>query len=296
MNKCFILFFFLYSLSSLSAVRQSGKIMGKGNQPIVITLNSPKSGWTQSRMVEVEGNVSDQTIDPITVIINGDRYLLRTSSGNFKRKFPVTSGKNAIIVQGTNKAGTFKTERSLYAQVSPVSLVTILTSDTDGVYTDLHVYEPDPSAKDPFIEPSVHVFWANTNSPSGGVFYLNQQGDSYDQPGYGPYLYTHTSPPLGYFRIDSNYWPSGDKGHTVGTLNITLFGGTPQEVRRMIKTPLAKPGETITMAWIKVEQGQKVSIYSPGVDEKPKDNSVWPSWLLDFIPKASQSGEFGESD
>src|SRR5256885_36267 len=39
-----------------------------------------------------------------------------------------------------------------------------------------------------------HVFWANTASPSGGTFFLNEQGGDFDQPGYGPYLYIHGAP------------------------------------------------------------------------------------------------------
>jgi len=272
--------------------RQNGKILGKGDGPITINLTSPKGGWTQSRMVKISGMVSDTTVDPITVAINGDRFLLRTSNGSFSRSFPVTAGKNSIIVQATNRAGTFKSERVLYAQVSPVSLMAVLTSDTDNVYTDLHVYEPNPEATDPYVAPTEHVYWARTNSKTGGVFYLNQQGDSYDQPGYGPYLYTHTSPPIGFFRIDSNYWPSGDKAHTLGTLNLVLFGGTAQEIRRTIRSPLAKPGETVTLAWIKIEKGQIAKIWSPQMDEKPKDDSVWPKWLVDFVPTTDSSSDY----
>jgi len=290
MNKIFI-FYMLFATVAFAVTRQSGKIMGTGTSPATFTLTQPKSGWTQDRMVKVEGTVSDQTINPVTVVINGDRYLLRAEGGNFSRKFPITAGKNSIVVQGTNKAGTFKAEKTLFAQISPVSMMVILTSDTDGVYTDLHIYEPNPDFKDTYSLPSEHVYWAETKSKTGGVFYLNEQGDSGDEPGFGPYLYTHTSPPLGIFRIDSNYWPSGDKGHTVGTLNLVLFGGTAQEIRRTIKSPLAKPGETVTMAWIKIEKGQKAQIYSPSMDDKPKDNSIWPDRVLNYVPPASSSSE-----
>jgi uncharacterized protein YfaP (DUF2135 family) len=290
MNKIIIICLSLSAIA-LAANRQSGKIMGSGTGPATFVLTEPKSGWTQDRMVKVEGTISDHTINPVTVVINGDRYLLRTNNGSFSRKFPITAGKNSVVVQGTNKAGTFKAEKTLFAQVSPVSMMVVLTSDTDGVYTDLHIYEPNPDTNESSSLPTEHVYWARTKSKTGGIFYLNEQGDSGDEPGYGPYLYTHTSPPLGIFRIDSNYWPSGDKAHTVGTLNLVLFGGTPQEIRRTIKSPLAKPGETVTMAWIKIEKGQKAQIYSPSMDDKPKDNSVWPASVINFVATPGSNSE-----
>ena len=225
-----ILSAFLAIGASALTARQSGKLMGVGDKPIRIQIDKPAGGWTIDRMVEVSGEISDPTANPLTVNINGDRYLLKTFEGKFKRKFPVVQGKNTVIVQASNKAGTFKESRVLFAQIPTLPFVAILTSDTDGVYTDLHIYEPKADAEKA-DEPSVHIFWAATSSESGGKFYLNEQGGNFDQPGYGPYLYTHASPPIGIYRLDANYWPSGDKAHTLGTLNLVLFGGTPNEIR-----------------------------------------------------------------
>ena len=69
-----------------------------------------------------------------------------------------------------------------------------------------------------------------------------EQGGDFDQPAYGPYLYIHRAPPKGVYLVATNYWPSGDKAHTVATLNLALFEGTPNEVRRMVRVPLATPG------------------------------------------------------
>lgn len=270
------------------AARQSGKVLGTGETVPVITLNAPMGGWTVDRMVLVEGRVSDATIDPVTVSINGDRYLLKTVNGAFQRKFPVTSGKNAVVVQGANRGGTGRAERTVFAQVPPVPIFLVLTSDTDGVYTDLHVYEPPPDAADPESagkDRTTHVFWASTRSPSGGTFYLNEQGGDFDSPGFGPYLYTHTSPPLGFYRVDVNYWPSGDKAHTVATLNVVLFGGTSNEIRRRVHLPLVKPGETQTLAWIRVDKGRRAHVYLPTLEAKPADERVWPAWVTEFRPK-----------
>jgi len=277
--------------------RQTGKVLGQGETAPTITLTAPAGGWTVDRMVLVAGNVSDPTINPITVSINGDRYLLKTVNGEFQRKFPVTAGKTSVIVQGSNRGGTGKAERTFYAQVPAVAVFLVLTSDTDGVYTDLHVYEPRPDAPDPATagrDASTHVFWARTESPSGGRFYLNEQGGDFDSPGYGPYLYTHPSPPLGFYRVDVNYWPSGDKAHTVATLSVVLFGGTANEIRKRVRFPLVQPGETQTLAWIRIDRAQQAHVYLPTVEGKPTDTRMWPAWVTEFVRPRDQN-DWGDS-
>ena len=283
----------LVSISSFAqtppSLRSSGKPMGSGIEKPLITLTKPDGGWTVDRMVQVTGKVSDPTIDPVTVSINGNRYMLRTRNGEFARKFPAAAGRNTVTVVGVNQAGTGKASRSFHAEISAPQISLILTSDTDGIYTDLHIYEPDAESKDPFVEAekkNSHVYWAETDSPTGGKFYLNEQGESGDQPGYGPYLYTHTSPPAGIYRVDANYWPSGDKPQARATLNLTLFGGTPREQKRLIQQPLITPGETKTLAFIRWEKGGKAAqVYVPGVDALPDENSVWPAWVRNWKKK-----------
>lgn len=271
--------------------RQSGKIMGTGRDKPMLTLDEPRGGWTVDRMIRVKGTVSDPTINPLTVSINGDRYLIKTNENHFSRAFPVSTGKNTVVVQGTNAVGTARVERTVFARVSALPMLAVLTSDTDGVYTDLHVYEPLTGLKDPFVESeksNAHVFWSNTTSPSGGKFYLNEQAGDFDSSGYGPYLYSHAAPPKGIFRIDANYWPSGDKAHTVATLNVVLFGGTSAEIRRTIRQPLVMPGETRTLAFIQIGDHQSAKIYAPVVDEKPKKG--WPEWVLNYDPRQTGHG------
>ena len=288
-----LIFNFAFVANAASMARQSGKIVGDGKTPGKFTISEPRGGWTMNRMVEVSGSVSDLSVNPVTININGDRYLMKTFGGKFKRKFPVIQGKNTILIQGTNKAGAFKESRIVFAQVPPVQFMAVLTSDTDGVYTDLHVYEPAIDG-DPLAEPKAHIYWADTSSASGGKFYLNEQGGDFDQPGYGPYLYTHASPPAGIYRIDANYWPSGDKGHTVGTLNLVLFGGSPNEIRRRVQQPLVMPGETVTLAFVKIQKGGAASIYVPGVDTVPRDEKVWPKWVAEAKARRKGHGDGGE--
>lgn len=261
--------------------RQVGMKVGKGTKLADVVITSPPGGWTVGRMMLVEGTVSDQTIDPVVISINGDRYLMRTFSGRFSRKFPAAAGKNVVTVLATNQAGTRTVQATTHAEIPSVPLKAVLTSDTDGVYTDLHIYEPTASSQEgDQLKPHsmAHVYWANTVSPSGGTFFLNEQGGSFDQPGYGPYLYVHRAPPKGVFLIATNYWPSGDKAHTLATLNLTMFEGTPQEVRRTVRVPLATQGTTRVLAWVNVLDATQAQVYVPLTDPPPSHPS-WPKNL-----------------
>ncbi len=263
--------------------------IGSGTQPATIQLTAPRGGWTVGRMLLVDGSVSDPTVDPIVLSINGDRYLVRTINGRFRRAFPAGAGRNVVVAIATNKGGTTTAQATSFANIPPVPLKVVLTSDTDGVYTDLHIYEPTKTGTTADggydLDRMAHVYWAQTESPSGGTFFLNEQGGDFDQPGYGPYLYVHRAPPVGAFIITTNYWPSGDKSHTRATLNITLFEGTPREVKRLVQIPLATPGTTRALAWIKFASATEAEIYVPGTDRMPKSPG-WPKNLVEVTKKA----------
>ncbi|MBI2376787.1 MAG: DUF2135 domain-containing protein [Deltaproteobacteria bacterium] len=274
---------------TVAPARDQGVPIGKGADTPSVELTAPRGGWTLGRMLLVEGSVSDPTVDPIVLSINGDRYLVRTQNGRFRRSFPAGSGRNVVVAVATNRGGTATAQATSYANIPSVPLKTVLTSDMDGVYTDLHIYEPTKTGTTADggydLEKMAHVYWANTESPSGGTFFLNEQGGDFDQPGYGPYLYVHRAPPVGAFLIVTNYWPSGDKSHTRATLNITLFEGTPREVKRLVAVPLATPGTTRALAWIRFSSATEAEIYVPGIDPRPK-NDGWPKNLAEVTKQA----------
>ncbi|MBC7794712.1 MAG: DUF2135 domain-containing protein [Clostridia bacterium] len=273
--------------------RQVGVPIGNGSVTPRVTLTAPNGGWTVSRMLEIAGNVSDKTVDPVVVSINGDRYLMRTRGGTFSRKFPAASGKNVITVSATNRGGTGSAQVTMDAQVPIVPLKAVLTSDTDGVWTDLHIYEPKSKAVTN-LDPSAmaHVYWADTESPSGGTFYLNEQGGDFDEAAYGPYLYVHRNPPTGLFMIATNYWPSGDRAQTLATLNLVLFEGTQNEVRRRIQIPLVTPGSTKVLALVNVLESGGALVYIPGQERLPTGKN-WPGDMSAAISAYETSGANG---
>jgi uncharacterized protein YfaP (DUF2135 family) len=287
---------FVATLVPAAGDRQVGTPIGKGSTRPTVTLEAPTGGWTIDRMLLVKGTVSDSTVDPVVVSINGDRYLMRTYNGQFSRKFPSAAGKNVVTVMATNLGGTGMAQNTAYAEVPSVPLKAILTSDTDGVYTDLHIWEPTDNSQraDNTIDTSAmaHVFWANTESPSGGTFFLNEQGGDFDQPAYGPYLYVHRAPPRGVYLIATNYWPSGDKAHTIATLNLVLYEGTPQEAKRAVRVPLATPGTTRVLAWVNVVDVGKTLVYVPGQDPEPTGNG-WPTNLATATGSLNTDGGGG---
>lgn len=243
---------------SPDVLARRGKVIGgSGTAQPTLVLNKPEGGWTSAVQAEIAGTCSDQTADPIEVNVNGTRYYVRSVSGAFSRKFPLAPGKNTIIVECRNAAGVGRATAVLDAVVSAIPLKFVLTSDTDGVYTDLHIYEPDGH----------HVYWASTHSPTGGIFFLNEQNGSFDQPGYGPYLYVHTNPPPGVYRIDTNYWPGAAIQHTLASLDVVVNEGTPAEFHRRVQRPLARPDETQTLAYVVFRPNQLAPlIFVPGQD------------------------------
>lgn len=253
-------------------LRRGKPLAGQGTEAPVITLTKPQGGWTKSMQLEISGTCSDPSADPIMVNINGVRYFIRSARGAFSRKFPASKGKNTITAECANKGGVARASSTVEAVISPIPLKIVLTSDTDAAYTDLHIYEPDKN----------HVYWAKTNSPSGGIFFLNQEGDSFDAAGYGPYLYVHPAPPTGVFRVDVNYWPGGAIQHTLANLDIITDEGLPTEGRKRVRKPLARPGETQTLAYIVIQGNNRPSkIFVPGQDA----DTAMPAEVKDYKAK-----------
>lgn len=246
--------------------------IGKGTEKPILTLNAPTGGWTLNQMLKIEGSCSDKTADPIYININGARYYTRNQNGNFSRSFPASKGKNNILIECKNKAGSTFIKRTIEAKIPSVGLKIILTNDTDGAYTDLHIYEPD----------TTHVYWLNTESESGGKFFLNREGDSFDQPGFGPYIYQNIKPLIGTYRIDANYWPGGAVQHTLGHLTIITNEGLSTQTKRDIYKPLAKPGETATLAYVTFKgNNQQPEIFVPNQDDPKKAPNISKNVALD---------------
>jgi hypothetical protein len=57
-----------------------------------------------------------------------------------------------------------------------------------------------------------------------------------------------------------------------------------------VKLPLIQPGETQTLAWIRVERGRRAHLYLPTLEKKPADAKIWPAWVTDYKAKPGPDG------
>ena len=64
----------LLAVQPAAQERQVGVPIGKGTVAPRVTLEAPAGGWTVGRMLQITGQVSDKTVDPVRVSINGDRH------------------------------------------------------------------------------------------------------------------------------------------------------------------------------------------------------------------------------
>jgi hypothetical protein len=97
--------------------------------------------------------------------------------------------------------------------------------------------------------------------------------------------------------VATNYWPSGDKAHNIATLSLTLFEGTAQEIKRMVRIPLATPGTTKVLAWVNVLDGEHALLYVPGQDPVPS-GAGWPNNLDEAAQTLAKTGvdDYGGGD
>ncbi len=75
----------------------------------------------------------------------------------------------------------------------------------------------------------------------------------------------------------------------MASLNLSLFVGTPEEVRRTVRIPLATPGTTRALAWVNVLGDNQAQVYVPGQDPAPKGEG-WPANFEAAFKEAIASG------
>jgi uncharacterized protein YfaT (DUF1175 family) len=99
-------------------------------------------------------------------------------------------------------------------------------------------------------------------------------------------MYVHPSAPPGVFRIDTNYWPGGAIQHTLANLDVVLNEGTPDEVRRRVRKPLARPDETQTLAYV-VVRGNRLpaKVFVPGQDPESQTPTEVREYQRTIEPK-----------
>ena len=78
----------------------------------------------------------------------------------------------------------------------------------------------------------------------------------------------------------------------MATLNVVLNEGTPEEVRRLVRIPLATRGTTRALAWLNIVGEGQAAVYVPNVDPPPTDPR-WPKNLEAAAAELAGKTDFG---
>jgi len=191
-----------------------------------VRLTSPKNGWSSDRIVYIKGETSI-SVPWLTLVYNGLPFMVPVKGGRFERKFVAFRGLNSVYVEIETKKKIYSDSVSFYSETPAVRLRMILIWDTDGTHIDFWIKEPSGKL----------CKWNHKQTESGGVLDIGT-----DYPGYGPQIYTHSSPPGGTYQIQVHYYSTYNVPQTLATVYIVLNEGSDNEIIKTYEMLLTKPG------------------------------------------------------
>ena len=233
-------------------------------QPPVVTIERPGGGWSTERKALVTGTVSDGSLKNVTMSINGTDFLSKIQNSRFAQKVVVSRGRNTVIVQASNSAGTGGDSVSFYSQVPKVDMQIFLTFPPQPFYIDLWVTEPDGQK----------TYWSNRESGNGGVLHDLYNDLPGGAVGMGPQSYTISTAPTGEYLIQVNYWAGGGFNGDISEVgydpygktrlpvipikvDVVLYEGTNREQRQTFRGMLFKPSDTYTVGKVMLRQAHE---------------------------------------
>lgn len=201
-----------------------------------VKITSPTGGWSSDRIVYVTGQ-TDLDVDFVTVVFNKIPLRLPVSNGEFGRSLVAGPGENSIMAEAVSNGEVYTDSVSFYSKAPPKPLKIILMWDTDGTDIDLHVIEPDGE----------ECYYGHRNTSTGGSLDV----DIVD--GYGPEIYTRSTPLKGNYTIRVKYYSDNGYPQTMLTVYLVIDEGTPRE--RIIKreTMLTKTGTVVEVDTITID-------------------------------------------
>ncbi len=207
-----ILGLMLVAIASLSA-----------NGTSAVEIETPIGGWSSTRIVEVKGTVSDQSIGRATLVVNGFARWIDVKAGRFNATIVVSKGNNSIEVV----AGRVRDSINFFSDVPPVDMQVVLNWDTDGTDVDLHVTDPNGE----------ECFFSHRTTKLGGRL------DVDDTDGYGPEVFTLAHAGSGTYLVEVKYYSSHGHPQTGLQVQVVLFEGTDRERRLEFSKILTKTGD-----------------------------------------------------
>ncbi|MBW1809046.1 MAG: DUF2135 domain-containing protein [Deltaproteobacteria bacterium] len=192
-----------------------------------VEISQPHGGWSTSRIVELKGQISDNSISRVTMVVNGYERTVDVRGGSFKATIVVSKGANSIEVVANNSAGEGRDSVSFFSDVPSVDMQVILSWDTDGTDIDLHVVDPSKE----------ECFYGHRLTKLGGKL------DVDDTDGFGPEVFTLASSISGEYQVRVKYYSSHGHPQTKCRVQVVLFEGTNRERRLEFFKILTKTGD-----------------------------------------------------
>lgn len=197
------------------------------NQPPTVEIEQPLGGWSTSRIIELKGTVSDESLARVTLVVNGYERTIDANAGQFTATIVVSRGANSIEVVAKNESGEGRDSVSFFSDVPPVDMQVILSWDTDGTDVDLHVIDPD----------NEECYYGHRLTKIGGKL------DVDDTDGFGPEVFTLTNAVSGKYQVKVKYFSSHGHPQTKARVQVVLFEGTNREQRLQFFKILTKTGD-----------------------------------------------------
>ena len=202
-------------------------LLPEGLFATVVNIQSPRGGYTTSRIQSVHGTVQDFSGQMGTMIVNGVEQNLRINSGRFSVNVVVAPGENLIEV----RAGNASDRVFFYAKVPPRDIKIVLTWDPA---TDVDLWVIDPSGE--------RCYYGSPQTKAGGNLDVDITS------GYGPETFTMTRALPGNYAIQVQYFSSRGAPVTRVKVTIVLNEGTDEEKRIEKKFVMTKEHQLYQIA------------------------------------------------
>jgi len=197
-----------------------------------VFIESPRGGFTTSRVQEIKGSVSGTTLDRALLIINGIPQTIPLTNGRFMLNAVVSPGVNLIEC----RAGGVSDKVSFYAKVPGRDIKTVLTWDTP---TDVDLWVIDPNGE--------KCYYGNRSVKSGGNLDVDVTN------GYGPETYTMAKALPGGYSVEVQYYSAQESPVTRVNVYLVLYEGTQKEERRQFEFVMTRPEQVYHITDFQIE-------------------------------------------
>lgn len=197
-----------------------------------VNIESPRGGFTSSRIQKISGTVSGFNGNRATLVINGIPQTIALVNGRFSINAVVSPGNNLVEV----KAGGASDRVSFFAKVSRRDIKVVLTWDTE---TDVDLWVIDPKGE--------KCYYAARATKNGGNL------DVDITTGFGPETFTMAKALPGTYTVQVQYYSSNSAPATRVEVYLVLYEGTPSEERKQFSFVMTKEHQIYHLTEFQIE-------------------------------------------